>query len=301
MSRTEAQIIDFRSGLQDTVDEDGQPLGQWQKFYEMETRKNGARRRKGIYRVARAGSDDQRSLNLVAASSHYIAAPIDTRLIAEMGTQFTVEWLVTPDDAATAPFLYWGVTTDCMRIDTSSSKLRVVVTDTGDTETTLTSTNNLPTSTVACQLVRDGASLTLRMDDTEEDTATMSAANLLKTPVGDLRIGTDSGPTNHFDGKIDKFLVLATARSNNNSGRLRFPDPRADYVLADYDFDKTTDSHIIDRSRYGNHGLVVNGASTANSQAHQTVAGSVIHHYRTRSKEPRVVVVAGEQLYDGVI
>ena len=301
MSKRQIVTANFLRGLQDTAQEDGLPYPGWSKFFDLRVSEGGARRRLGLARVARATTDNK-SLDFVAATSHYVDIPMDTRVWA-LGPQFTIEGLVKLDAVSgTLTYLYAGVTTLSVVIDTASSKLRLRVWDSAASTTTLASTDDLTTSATPFQIVRDGASLTMRLNNsaTAGGTATMSATLSLRTPSGAVRLCRDTS-TNYLDGQYDYLRVLKVVRANHRDAWLRFPDPRAPYVLADYDFNQTAVGHIVDRSAFGNTGRVFNAPSVATALCAQTDPVSLIHSYRTRSGERRVLVVAGNNLYNGVV
>lgn len=288
----------FLRALQDTANEDGLGFPGFTKFHDIRVSEGGAKRRKGMAPLDRA-ANNLKSIDL-NGSSQYIDIPLDTRPTTLMGTKFTIEGLIAPDVVTgTNPIIDWGVTTPAFLVDTASSKLRVRIWDSSAALTTLTSSSDLPTTTVSFQVVRDGASLTLRMDNVVEDTGTMDATKLLRTPVGNIRLGYDG--TDFFNGKLDYIRLLGVVRSDHIDDRLRFPDPRCQYVLYDADFNLTSDGHCIDRSRFGNTGLQVNSPSETTALAHQTAPVMAIHHTETRSGEGKLVTVAGQFIYAGTV
>lgn len=295
------QVIsaNFMRGLVDTPDEDGLPFPSWTKFYDWRVSQGGAKRRKGLYKLARVTQTiEALTLN---GSSQYVTVPLDARPIAKMGTRFTIEGLVSPTAVTgTNPILDYGATTPSVVIDTASSKLRVRVWDSGDVLTTVSSTDNLPTTTTSFQLVRDGTALTLRLDNsvTSGNTGTMSAL-ALRTPVGDIQIGYDG--TDFFPGDIDYLRGFAAARSNHNDDLRRFADPLAEEVVFDWDFSVTANDLIYDRSRYGNTGATTGSPSSTTALAGQFAPVQGIHHLRNRSGEGRVLIVAGKSIYEGTI
>jgi len=291
--------VNFNRGLQDTHIEDALGFPGWSKFHDVRVSEGGAKRRKGIARLARSGTNIKSlTHNGINRLTSY---PVDARVITLMGTKFTLEGLIDPNAVATTAIWEYGSTTLSFSIDTSSSKLRVRIWDSAASLTTLTSTDNVPTSAVSFQIVRDGATLTLRIDGVEDTGAakTMHATNALRTPVGSVRMGYDG--SNYFDGEFDYFRIFSVARTNHNDDRLRFPDPRASYVLYDADFKATAELHIIDRSRFGNTGLHSGSASQATALAHQTSPVTLIHHTETRSGEGKLVTIAGRNIYAGQV
>jgi hypothetical protein len=81
----------------------------------------------------------------------------------------------------------------------------------------------------------------------------------------------------------------------------RFLDPRAEYVLWDYHFERDDDDRVLDRSRYENHAQPL-GTSLPSSTAsalmveHAPVQG--FYPYRNRSNEKRIAVFANSAFYD---
>ncbi len=253
MAKRFLETSDFSAGLNSKVNEDGLDLGEgFQTFQNVRVSKGVAEARARFARVAVCGNDNQ-ALSFDGVAD-YVAAAIDTRVWA-LGRQFTVEGCAdVTDKTAANTILYVGVTTPSIVVDTSSSKLRVRIWGSAATLTTVTSTADCPEGTTfTWQIVRDGASLTLRVDNASDGTGTMSATNVLRDPVGDLRIARDSG-TVYTDVTVDYLRAFNVARANHNDRLVRFPDPKASIVICDYDMRLRTGDVVFDRSQYENHG-----------------------------------------------
>lgn len=230
--------------------------------------------RKGMVRLAQIKCGEFRSMDFDGTNQE-ASAPIDTRVWA-LGTTFSLEIACDADTLADdEAVLTAGSTTPCITVDLSSSKWRVRIVDSAAATTTLTSTTNASTSGAdTLQVVRDGADLTLRLNNTSEDTDTMSATNSLRTPVGDLRVAR-SGGSDFFDGSVDYVRLCSKAKANHNDRLLRSPCPRAADVLADYDF-QLVNTMVRDRSRYENHLVTANTPVDATSLCHNPAFMRVI-------------------------
>ena len=300
MPKSQVFTENFLRGLVTTASEDALPFPGFKTFQDIRVSEGDAKRRKGIVRLARASSDNK-SLTLTSASSQYVAIPVDTR-VWRLGTQFTIEGVVKPTVVTgTRTIVYAGVTTPSVVIDFTATTLRLRVWESDATLRTLSITA-AANETHEFQFKRDGATLSVSLyrdgsSAVNTGSLTMDATNLLRSPVGEVRLGRDSS-TNYFDGQLDILRSFGIARADYLDGLLRFADPRAGYVLSDYDFKVTADDIIVDRSRFQNHGETSASPTSTTALGFQTSQGELIHGYTTRSGEKRILYVAGGLVHD---
>lgn len=294
MSEGTARVYPLH-GLNTKANEDGLPEPEATIAQNCRFGGGGFERRAGSVRVLVATSTEK-SMDFDAASSEYVAAPIDTR-VWTLGTKFTIEVLVNPDIVTGARTIFYaGVTTPSVVLDTNSSSWRWRIWDSAANLTTVT----VGTATVglltSIQLVRDGASLTTRLNNVAGGTGTMSATLSTVTPVGDLRIARDDG-TNYYDGKVDYLRGFAVVRSNHADRLVRFADPKCEYCLFNYG-GPASGTTVLDSSRWENHGEAFNTPTVATTLCHNPAPIRAISAYTNHSRQKRVLVQAGSALYD---
>jgi hypothetical protein len=251
-------------------------------------------RRDGFSRAGVLAPGDLKAMDFDSGSSEAIAVPIDTRAWA-MGTQFTIECLVELDGTGdNQAVFYAGATTPTMALDTSSTNWRWRVWDSAGTLTTVT-VGTAAASVQSIQLIRDGSSLTTRLNNAAGGTGTMSATLSTRTPVGDLRIARNGG-SDYLDGTIDYLRGFGVVRSSHNDRLLRFPDPCASYVLFDYDFnaDGTT---VLDRSVFENHGVAANTPTEVASLCHNYAPIRALRMYVDHQNQKYLAVQASGTVY----
>lgn len=250
--------------------------------------------RLGIVRIAQAAGLAQ-AIDL-DGSSEYASAEVDARVWG-LGLYWTLEIAVAAGAAGDddSP-LRVGTSTDAILVDIQSGKWRVQVTDSAATTTTLTSTSDVSTSdTDTLQVVRNGAFLTLRVNGTAEDSDTMSAANDVRTPVGEIRIGRGAS-SGLLQGAIDYVRLFDYAKTHHRDRLVRTPDPRAPYVLADYD-GRIADGMIYDRSRYENHLVTTGSPSSVTSLCVNPAPIRAISMSVDENSRKQLLVAAGGQFY----
>ena len=255
----------------------------------------GFQRRLGSVRVLRATSTEN-SADFDAASSEYVAVPIDTR-VWTLGLKFTIEVCVSPDVVTgTRTVFFAGVTTPSCVLDTLASSWRFRIWDSAATLTTVTVGAATAATTQTIQIVRDGASITTRLDNVAGGTGTMVATLLTRAPVGDLRIARDDG-ANYYDGKIDHVRGFAIPRADHADRLVRFPDPTCEYCLFDYGM-PASGTTVLDNSRWGNHGENFATPTVATTLCHNPAPVRAISAYTNHSRQKRVFVQAGSALFD---
>lgn len=282
------------SGLNTRANPYGMTPLECQQFDELTVRGRDAVRRDGFARVGIL-TGNLKAMAFTAASSHYVVVPIDTRVWA-MGTQFTIECCValtgTGDDQAV---FYAGATTPTMALDTLSGNWRWRVWDSAGTLTTVT-VGTASAATQTLQLMRDGASLTSRLDNATAGTGTMSATLSTRTPSGDLRIARNGG-TNYLGGTIDYIRAFGRVKSDHNDRLVRCVDPCASYVLMDYDFNLDSNSVVYDLSTYENHGTATNGPSETTSLCHPHAPIRGLAMYTDHAGQRYIYAEAGGAVY----
>lgn len=297
MARARPKVFDFSRGLQTKALDDGQPLPEFREFNDVRVDRGVAKVRPGMARLL-----DMTSLNgaldFEATSTQYAQAEVDPR-VWTLGTKWTLEVLYNLETITSGTFLYVGTTTPSLILDLNSSKLRLRVYDSGATLTTVSTAANVSAGVQSVQIVRDGASLTIRTDNAVEDTGSMSATNALRAPVGDIHLGADATPGTYLDGVVDYIRLFDLARDNHNDRLIRFADPRADYVLADYDMNITANAIVKDRSRYENSllGVAGNLPTDATALCHQSAPVNGITYYVDTDGKKYALVVAGGQAF----
>ena len=242
-------VIREFTGLNTKGLEDGRRATEFVSLQNARLREGAIKRRPGSVRLDVAGTE-AKAVDFDGGVDYY-TCPIDTRVWA-LGTRFTIRAIIDADDnTGTETVLYAGNTTPSIAIDTASNKLRVRVWDSAAALTTVTSTADLPTNaTTSIFFTRNGASLSLQIDNGTADTGTMSATNSLRTPVGLVAVGRVTGGGSAFDGTIDSIDLFNRVLPHNRDRLLRWPDPYADRTcLMTLDMNDTANGIITDRSR----------------------------------------------------
>lgn len=268
-------------------------------FKNVRSDQGGVVRRPGMVRIGRITPPSQ--CGDFDGTNDILQFNGDTR-IWPLGTRWTVEALCRPDALTGTHTILGGDAANAgLRIQmdtTGGGRVLVTVRDSAGTDVTLTVSGITTAVVYAIQVVRDGASLTLRVNGTE-DTDTMHATNVLGAQVSTAITGVTIGATagaSFFDGAIDFVRGFSTAKTHQRDGWRRLLDPYADDVLFDI-CTGTTSSRARDRSRYGNH------ASSSNLPTNTTalcVNPSPIQSIAQRTKANgarELVVVAGGGVY----
>lgn len=294
MTGAPQKVLMADGGLNTSSDENGLPLGQYVDLTNVILGDGGLRRRDGMVRVARASN-----ANLCAnlnGTSEIVTVPVNTT-IHTLRKQWRVSCLVAPDTVnAARTLLGWAHATDWpIQIQfTSSAKVEVKVTDSAGTVVTMTGATTLVgTTTYAVDVVRNGTALTVYLNGVSEQTGTMADLDC-KAPGGNLYFGRNN-TGEFFDGKYEHCWAVNSADTYMGDVFLRCIHPRAENVLWSYvleDMESTT-HRIDDDSRFGNHGSITAGFSTATSIARQTMPVSMIAPYTDKNAKQRIVVAAG--------
>lgn len=281
--------FDFSAGLQTKSNEDGKPANHFAEFRNVRTAKGGANRRDGRVNIGQISSPAKATV--FDGVADLASAAIDTRVWA-LGQRFRVEGLFSlGSTSGTQPLIQAGSTTAAMTLQVTGGNFQWDVWDSSGTKDTLTLAAS--TGVHALQLTRNGADLTMRLDNDSTDTDTMDATKSLRTPVGDLRVCWDG--TNFGDYDVDYLRVFSEYKDNHADRLLRYADPRSQSCLADYDFGQLIDL-ADDRSRFGNHLDFTSSPSTTASLSHKPSQIQLVEGYKTR-EERRIGMVSGGRIY----
>ena len=265
------------------------------EFFDVVVKGRDFERRNGMFRSGYFAPGDLKAMDFDSGSSEAVAVPIDTR-VWTLDTQFTIECLVEPDGTGdNQAVFYAGVTTPSSALDTLSGSYRWRIWDSAATLTTVTVGTVTQDAVTSIALVRDGASLTSRLNNAAAGTGTMSATLATRAPVGDLRIARNGG-SDYFDGTIDYLRGYGMVRANHADRLLRNPDPCASYVLFDYDFNADS-TVVLDRSVYENHGIAVNTPTEVASLCHNYAPIRAMRLYVDHQNQKYLAVQAAGSIY----
>lgn len=304
----------YLAGLNTKQNIAGLPLGQHATMTNTRLNEGVAARRPGMKRIDATTAIGGALLFAPDESSSedaYVTIPLNTD-VHTLPPQFTIDITINPDEivstgleqqilgfsTGTEPFsLFW----------TSDNTVKFVFVDANDTTTTLeTSTSydvSSPDTSIPVRIIRNGASLTMLIGDTQEaSVASLTATAYGATPTGDLLIGSANHGTDSeygFSGVVDEFRIWHIALSGNKRAWTEWHDPRYPGLVAYYRCEQdSTDSTILyDESCYGNHGGL-NGAvsfTTGISTALEPIIG--IRNYQHSSGERKVLLAIGSSLY----
>ncbi len=286
------QIVHFMRGigLVTTPTEDGQEFPGFRVMQNLRLSRGPARRRAGMQILERAGSDN--ACVDWNGSSQHAACAVDTR-VWTLGTQFTIKMLVNADSTSgTRPVFYAGSTTPSIAVDISSGNWRVRFWDSAAALTTVTSTASAGTDTTSLRITRDGATLSLYVDNGAADTGSITAANVSRTPVGSLYLAYDG--TNRFSGRIDHVTVANIVIPDLGDDHMRWPDPYAcPYITCDIDGSVDGNDYVWDRSRFENVMLATGSPSDGVALAVQHAPVQLIKDFVDENERRRAVVIAG--------
>lgn len=293
MARVRVPIRRF-SGLNTKGLEDGRAAVEFVLLQNMRLNQGAIIRRNGkVYLDGVTSFPDVIDLDGAAL---YFSSAIDTR-VWKLGTKFTIRGICNPDSkTGVNPIFRAGETTPSVELTTAGSKLVASVWDSGATKTSVTSTDDMPTTSFSYFFTRSGAALSLSIDNGTADTATMSSAtNVLRTPAGDFHVGYDG--TDFFPGTLDSLEVFNIVLPSNNDRMLRWADPRMEACLCAIDMGSYANKVILDRSRFRNHLYHSGTPAEVTALAHPYAQVHALMPFRTRSGERRIFVQAGEAFY----
>ena len=297
MTQVPATTLDVEYGLNTTAEATGLPLGEWVDLQNILLDQGDLRRRGGIQRVVRVTNNGTcMDLN---GTTQIVTVPVNT-VMHTLRKTWTVYCLMQPDTVAAARTLlgFLHATDWPIQIQfTSGAKVEVKVTDSAGTVVTMTGTTTLVGGTTySVVVVRDGTALTVYLNGVSEVTGTMADLDG-KAPGGNMTLGRNN-TGEFFDGKYEQCWATNSADTYLGDIFLRPLDPMADNVLWSYVLEnmESTNGRIDDDSRFGNHGIVTSGTSTATSIARQTMPVTGLMPYIDKNAKQRLVVVAGSTM-----
>lgn len=249
---------DFARGLETTKDvRSSDPLA-FEVFAEARVRNGHAKRRKGYRRVYRFAAPSV--LMDFDGTDDCVTLGHDPRPLP-FGTRFTAEWLVYTDTFASRGVITGGTGASCGIVlsHETTGAIKCVVTDSAAATTTLSIAGVSAGAAHPIQLVRDGASLTLRIHGYTSATGTMSATN--KVLYAAMAMGKDNGAA-FYNGAIDFFRARQIVQTSQTDGWCRLPDPRAPSVLFDFVMEPDANGVVMDRGPYAIHGATSGSPAT---------------------------------------
>lgn len=286
----------LRGGQVDTPSEDGLRAPGLRVARNTWYDTGAPKRRKGIQRIGRFIAN--LTIFVFDGTDDFLDVPFDANIHA-LKRLWTVEVLALASSLATNEknMIGWAHATDYpFRLYfTTAGKIVAKVQDTAGTVVTLTSASTFVIDTIyAIQLVRDGTALYLRVNGTLEASGTMADLDC-KTPGGNMTIGRNNG-TDHFAGRIDFARAMLTARSNQDYGKIRLPDPLCTYVVFDYICGPSASGRCDDRSTYQNNATTTGSPATnGTALAVQTQPVTAIHEWLDPDNKRRLFIAAGQQ------
>lgn len=284
-------------GLNTRANSTGLPLLECVTLQDLRVVGRDLVQRKGISRVAQL-TGNASALDFDGANQ-YLAAAIDTRVWA-LGLYWTVEFAIELDTASgTQGIVTAGHTTPAMIFDVTGGNIRARVWDSAGTSTSIT-VGAAAAAVQTVQLTRSGATLSAKLNNGTAVTGSMSSTLSVRTPVGDLRIARDDG-TNYFDGTIDHLRLFSIVKTDHKDRLIRHPNPRAEYVLADYDL-KKFGTLIYDRSRYENTLVASNTPTEIASLCHNPapIRGISMSNNTTTNRKELLVLAGGSYYIAGI-
>lgn len=292
-----APVYNFGKGLNTKRSEDFGAPDEFRVADNVRFKDGTARRRPGRARLAISDSDQ--TAREFDGTNDVITVVKDTRVWA-LPLYFTLRFLVSGDDTPAGDefILGWSGTGNKPLTIKRDSNRKIVVDfwDSAGTQTTITSatatTNAQP---YPCALVRNGATMTLWIENTADATGAVSATLLGRTPADNLTFGAHNG-ANFFDGKVDYIDLQNRVATDNRDGWLRLTDPRAEHVLACYTFEVDANGLLTDHSRYENTGLN-SGSTSATTLSVQKAPGLGLHPFVDASGQKKVLTICGGRVY----
>ena len=286
------------SGLNTRAPATGLPLLDCVELQDLRVVGTDLLQRYGIYGIGQLTGDFS-AMDFDDVSSEHCSNTVDTRAW-DLGLYFSVEFAIELDVATgTQGIVTVGHTTPSMIFDVTGGNIRARVWDSAGTATTIT-VGASAASLQTVQLTRNGATLSTRLDNGTAVTGSISATLAVRAPVGDLRVGRDDG-TNYLNGTLDYLRLLSILKSNHNDRLIRLPNPRAEYVRADYDFNESTGNLVYDRSRYEAHLITQNTPTEIATLCHNPAPIRALSLNTDENNRKQLLVVAGGKYYLGSV
>lgn len=171
-----------------------------------------------------------------------------------LGTRFSVECLFNTDTLSALRAVlgdFSGTGAPIKIVHATSGVVTVTFRDSSGNTTQLSSAAVAAGTDVRLLATRNGAALSLYVNNAAAVTGTMNATNPMAT--GRMSLGTVNG-SNWYDGRIDYLRFLNTVETSNRNALLRLPNPRADNVIADYLVTLDSNGYCLDRGPGEYHG-----------------------------------------------
>lgn len=258
MADIQPRSTNVPKGLETTRDTNSSRLA-WTKYDNSRTAEDSDERRAGYKRLYRFAASSV--LMDFDGTNDFVSLWTTDSRVAGFGTVFTLETLFQTDDISAARVVLGRAGASACGVTithTTSSTVTTTVEDSAGTTTTLTHTGIAAGTLCAYQLVRDGATLTAKINGTSQ-TGTMSATLSLRSAA--QVIGADNAGS-FYDGRIDFIRVLRYAKTNQYDGWARLVDPRTPGVLVDYVVEPDANGHVMDRGALGIHGVTSGSPAT---------------------------------------
>lgn len=292
-------------GQNDTRIEEGTEVPRWVNVRNARLRDGSLSRRPGMKRIAVCGTDAT-SLDLVAASSHYVKFPPAAQL--SMKAPYTIEFLIEPDAYAgtqvVAGFASGG--TWPFEVFLDGDAIKITLKDSGGSDTiTAHTTSGTTGERFAVQLaVAVGGAYTTRVHDLLTDGSYNTTTATGTLTIGDTLLGTAHGfylgrnnGGNYFDGHIDYFRIYRYVAPDFSMAWRRWPTPQQTYMVCDYGGEVDANDWVLDRSLYGNHGEIQNAATTGAALAINAAPVQAIKQFLDKSLTQRLLLVAGGRVH----
>lgn len=307
MGRVTPQVVSLITGLNSQASAAGLPLGQHAVATNVRFSDGAASRRKGIGRVSapttaeRLGSSIMFSIGTTGYA--YIAIPYHASVWA-LPTTWTLDIVVSPDDlpaGGTAQHRILGFSDGSLYMDIlPSGAIFFSLTDAASATFTLTSaTTYAINDVVPIRIVRDGATLTMRINGQQvasRNDLTADSASL--TTTDDLLVGAQ---TEGFIGLVDDLRLFHVALDGQPQALCEWPDPRTPALQAYYRFGQQTGAWAdvtFDESRFQNHADVM-GDVTFTSGLVTTLNPVIgIHQHHRSSGSRKILIAMGESLFE---
>lgn len=290
-------------GLNTTAAEHSSAPGVYPVAQNIRTSSGNSAVRTGMKRLVVIAPDDTAKIIDADGSNDKATTPYTPAEVFPLGTQWTVEFLCQADTLSGDHYIIGdtGASSALKIKQTSSNTFVATVTDSAVTSTSVTSGATATVGTVcAVMLTRNGATLSLYVNNAAAVTATMSATNPLLGPHSALSFYANNN-ANFYDGRIEFFRAFKTVKTTQADGWYRLANPLAPDVICDYVFEIDAGTgYVLDRSRFENH-LTVAGtpATTSTLLGHAPVPVQSIAPMLSRDSGRRVILTARGLVYSG--
>lgn len=293
----------FDRGLQTTQPGEDSPAFWFPVFQNVRTTQSGGRRRLGRAYLDKVPTESYSGFYSVGAKGVAVLDEDQWALssgwtveavVALGGVQAGVDYAVCGFDQATNfPFrIYY----DCDTNGEATLKAQVYDLSGSDVTVALSAVHD-DEDVVAIQLVRDGGTVYLRANGSEEASGSLAYTGT-PVPTGGFVVGGDYSLS--FLGSIDFVRCQRLVKPDQRSGWMRLLDPRAPSVVADY-LGFAANGWVEDRSRYENHAKDDGTITSVSPIVPNPAAVQSISEMRGDDRRQLIAVVAGGYRYEGGI